>query len=140
MQQKMMKYMMVFMAFMFYKVPSGLGIYFITSSLWQVCERLLLPKVQPAPVASATDDGKSPPSGRGGRGGSSPGGGGGNGGGPPAPAKPPGRFAQLFEKIMAEASKDSTYRKMAGDKDKDGGGGDRSRDKGKPRARPGRRR
>src|SRR5207248_2913870 len=40
-QQKMMKYMMVFMAFMFYKVPSGLGIYFITSSLWQICERLL---------------------------------------------------------------------------------------------------
>ena len=33
-QQKMMKYMMIFMAFMFYKVPSGLGIYFITSSLW----------------------------------------------------------------------------------------------------------
>lgn len=43
-QQKMMKYMMIFMAFMFYKVPSGLGIYFITSSLWQIGERLLLPK------------------------------------------------------------------------------------------------
>jgi YidC/Oxa1 family membrane protein insertase len=45
MNQKVMKYMMVFMAFMFYKVPSGLGIYFITSSLWQICERLLLPKI-----------------------------------------------------------------------------------------------
>ena len=45
MQQKMMKYMMVFMAFMFYKVPSGLGIYFITSSLWPIGERLLLPKI-----------------------------------------------------------------------------------------------
>ncbi len=45
MQQKMMKYMMVFMGFMFYKVPSGLGIYFITSSLWAIGERLLLPKV-----------------------------------------------------------------------------------------------
>ena len=42
MQQKTMKYMMVFMAFMFYKVPSGLGIYFITSSLWSIGERLLL--------------------------------------------------------------------------------------------------
>ena len=30
---------------MFYKVPSGLGIYFITSSLWAIGERLLLPKV-----------------------------------------------------------------------------------------------
>ncbi len=43
-QQKMMKYMMIFMAFIFYKVPAGLGIYFITSSLWQISERLLLPK------------------------------------------------------------------------------------------------
>ncbi|MHB1560890.1 MAG: YidC/Oxa1 family insertase periplasmic-domain containing protein, partial [Isosphaeraceae bacterium] len=43
--QKMMKYMMVFMGVMFYKVPSGLGIYFITSSLWAIGERLLLPKV-----------------------------------------------------------------------------------------------
>ena len=49
MQQKMMKYMMVFMGFMFYKVPSGLGIYFITSSLWAIGERLLLPKVTHAP-------------------------------------------------------------------------------------------
>ena len=37
--------MMVFMGVMFYKVPSGLGIYFITSSLWAIGERLLLPKV-----------------------------------------------------------------------------------------------
>ena len=44
-QQKMMKYMMIFMGFMFYKVPSGLGIYFITSSLWAIGERLLLPKI-----------------------------------------------------------------------------------------------
>lgn len=49
-QQTIMKYMMVFMMFMFYKVPSGLGIYFITSSLWQICERLLLPK---GPTAAA---------------------------------------------------------------------------------------
>jgi YidC/Oxa1 family membrane protein insertase len=47
MQQKMMKYMMIFMMFMFYKVPAGLSIYLITSSLWQICERLLLPKFDP---------------------------------------------------------------------------------------------
>ena len=51
MQQKMMKYMMVFMGVMFYKVPSGLGIYFITSSLWAIGERLLLPKVTHAQPA-----------------------------------------------------------------------------------------
>ena len=45
MQQKMMKYMMIFMAFMFYRVPSGLGLYYIVSSSWQICERLLLPKL-----------------------------------------------------------------------------------------------
>ncbi|MDX2039054.1 MAG: membrane protein insertase YidC [Isosphaeraceae bacterium] len=53
MQQKMMKYMMIFMAVMFYKVPSGLGLYFITSSLWQICERLLLPKMAARHAAAA---------------------------------------------------------------------------------------
>lgn len=53
-QQKTMKFMMIFMAFIFYKVPAGLGIYFITSSLWQIGERLLLPKpAAPAPVVAA---------------------------------------------------------------------------------------
>ncbi len=47
MQQKMMKYMMVFFGVMFFKVPSGLCIYFISSSLWGIAERKLLPK--PAP-------------------------------------------------------------------------------------------
>jgi YidC/Oxa1 family membrane protein insertase len=32
---------------MFYKVPAGLCIYFITSSFWGICERKLLPKSQP---------------------------------------------------------------------------------------------
>jgi YidC/Oxa1 family membrane protein insertase len=54
MQQKMMKYMMVFMGFMFFKVPAGLCVYFITSSLWGICERKLLPKAKPKePVADA---------------------------------------------------------------------------------------
>jgi YidC/Oxa1 family membrane protein insertase len=137
MQQKMMKYMMIFMAFMFYKVPSGLGIYFITSSLWQIGERLLLPKV--THVAPAAGDEGTPPPGGGGRGG--PGGGGGNEDG--APPKPPGRIARLWEKVMEEAAKDPTYRKLVDD----GGRGkgeekerDRGRDRGKPKARPGRRR
>ena len=44
MQQKMMKYMMIFMGVMFFKVASGLCIYFIASSLWGIAERKLLPK------------------------------------------------------------------------------------------------
>jgi len=47
MQQNMMTYMTVFMGVMFYKVPAGLCIYFITSSLWGIAERKLLPKPKP---------------------------------------------------------------------------------------------
>jgi YidC/Oxa1 family membrane protein insertase len=47
MQQQMMTYMTVFMGIMFYKVPAGLCLYFITSSLWGIAERKLLPKVKP---------------------------------------------------------------------------------------------
>jgi YidC/Oxa1 family membrane protein insertase len=57
MQQKMMKYMTVFMGVMFFKVPAGLCIYFITSSLWSIVERKWLIKQKPAP--SAASGGKS---------------------------------------------------------------------------------
>jgi YidC/Oxa1 family membrane protein insertase len=50
MQQQMMKYMMIFMGVLFYKVPSGLCIYFIASSLWGLAERKMLP-----PVGKKTD-------------------------------------------------------------------------------------
>ncbi|MSR59153.1 MAG: membrane protein insertase YidC [Planctomycetaceae bacterium] len=46
MQQKMMNYMMIFMGVMFYKVPAGLCVYFIASSLWGMAERKLLPKAR----------------------------------------------------------------------------------------------
>jgi len=44
MTQRMMTFMTLFIGLMFFKVPSGLCIYFITSSLWGVAERKLLPK------------------------------------------------------------------------------------------------
>lgn len=44
MTQRMMTVMTLFIGLMFFKVPSGLCIYFITSSLWGVAERKLLPK------------------------------------------------------------------------------------------------
>jgi len=50
MQQKMMKYMFVFMGIMFYKVAAGLCIYFTISSLWGLCERKLLPKKTATPA------------------------------------------------------------------------------------------
>lgn len=122
-QQKVMKFMMIFMGFMFYKVPSGLGLYFITSSLWQISERLLLPKV--SHVDPTGDDRK----GGGGGPGDPPGGG--RGGNMP-PGKPPGRLAQFWEKVKEEAAKDSSTHRNIGLPD--------DRDKGKPRAKPGRRR
>lgn len=53
MQQTMMTYMTVFMGIMFYKVPAGLCLYFITSSLWSVVERKLITKPKP-PTAGGT--------------------------------------------------------------------------------------
>ncbi len=44
MQQKIMKYMMVFMGILFFKVASGLCVYFIASSAWGLAERKFLPK------------------------------------------------------------------------------------------------
>ena len=51
MQQKIMKYMMIFMGLMFFKVASGLCIYFIASSLWGVGERRSCRKPAPCPLA-----------------------------------------------------------------------------------------
>jgi YidC/Oxa1 family membrane protein insertase len=143
-QQKVMQIMMVMMAVMFYKVPSGLGIYFITSSLWSIGERLLLPKITHAPalvVGGSAEPGKD----SGGRGKSGPGGRPGPGeNGPAAPKKPPGAFSQFMERILDEARKDPTYRKMVEQREGNEGTadkkseGDGRRDRGKPRARPGR--
>ena len=59
MQQKMMKYMTVFMGVMFFKVPAGLCIYFITSSLWSIVERKWIIKQKPVAAAGGKSDGKS---------------------------------------------------------------------------------
>ncbi|MBN2473436.1 MAG: YidC/Oxa1 family insertase periplasmic-domain containing protein [Pirellulales bacterium] len=51
MQQKIMQYMMIFIGVMFFKVASGLCIYFVASSFWGLAERKLLPKHTPAAAA-----------------------------------------------------------------------------------------
>ena len=63
MQQKVMKYMMIFMGVMFFKVASGLCIYFIASSLWGLAERKFLPKTAAAAAerTSQPATGEEPP-------------------------------------------------------------------------------
>ncbi len=129
MSQKMMKYMMVFMSFMFYKVPSGLGLYFITSSSWAICERLLLPKmIKSKPIEPEVDPGDGRLAAR-----PRPGGNGNGNGNGPAPPKP-GGFRDRLRQIVEEASKDRTVRNDDKDRDRDWGkGGNR------PRPKPGKR-
>ncbi|MBW3599552.1 MAG: YidC/Oxa1 family membrane protein insertase, partial [Planctomycetes bacterium] len=52
MQQQVMKVMMIFMGVMFFKVPAGLCIYFIVSSLWGIFERTVLLPNTPRPGAA----------------------------------------------------------------------------------------
>jgi YidC/Oxa1 family membrane protein insertase len=54
MQQNMMMYMTVFMGLLFFKVPAGLCLYFITSSIWSLIERKLVKRLGPPPKPPAT--------------------------------------------------------------------------------------
>ncbi|TWT52798.1 Membrane protein insertase YidC [Rubripirellula amarantea] len=47
MTQKMMNFMTLGMGLLFFRVPAGLCLYFITSSLWGICERVLVKKTLP---------------------------------------------------------------------------------------------
>ncbi len=58
-QQQVMKYMMFFMALMFFKVPCGLCLYFIASTLWGIAERLWLPQTLPATAAAGVASGSA---------------------------------------------------------------------------------
>lgn len=51
-QQNVMLYMSVFMSILFYRVPAGLCIYFITSSIWGLTERQLLKPAKDADLSS----------------------------------------------------------------------------------------
>jgi len=132
-QQKMMKYMMVFMAFMFYKVPSGLGLYFITSSLWQIGERLLLPKIMKTPQTPlVVGDGQNgaPGGSNGSARGPKPGGGG-------KPNAPQGWLGQRLEKLLDEAAKDKTIRNTDRTRNINGNGsGGTNGDGNRPRSKP----
>ncbi len=60
MQLQMMKYMTLFMGFMFFKVASGLCLYFIASSVWGIAERKLIPKPK-INLTGVTNDAEAPP-------------------------------------------------------------------------------
>jgi len=71
MTQTMMKYMTVFMGVIFFKVPAGLCIYFITSSIWSLFERQLVKRTIPPPnlagvpaVVSPTSEPPAQPKGK----------------------------------------------------------------------------
>lgn len=49
MTQKIMTIMTLMMAIFFFRVPAGLCIYFITSSLWGIAERLIVKRTLPPP-------------------------------------------------------------------------------------------
>lgn len=61
MTQTMMMYMTVFMGLMFFKVPAGLCIYFITSSIWSLFERKLVKRLGPPPKPPAAPTPPEPP-------------------------------------------------------------------------------
>jgi YidC/Oxa1 family membrane protein insertase len=60
MSQTMMKWMTAFMAVFFFKVPAGLCIYFITSSIWSLIERQIVKKTIPPSNALAVTSSNEP--------------------------------------------------------------------------------
>lgn len=108
MQQKIMNYMMIFMGVMFYKVPAGLCVYFIASSLWGMGERKLLPKAKPGAAPQAAQGGSAADQS------------GNSGGRPPRPSfddKPDGGGGGLWSMLLKAAEKETAARRP-GDKRK----------------------
>ena len=112
MTQNMMQVMTIFMGVMFFKVPSGLCIYFITSSAWSLVERKLVKRSMPPPKANQPAVPQLPlPSGNG------------TSKAPPArsnpkdrrkgqaePAKPLSRFEEMKRMLEKPAVKSTTQR------------------------------
>lgn len=105
-QQKMMKFMMIFMGLFFYKIAAGLALYFICSTAWGLTERKLIPKpkikeeVLPPPPSVGAN---------------------GKVGGPPAPK---GFFGRLMDKVE-EAQRLSESQRQIRNEPRDGGGNTR---------------
>ncbi|MGE0378480.1 MAG: YidC/Oxa1 family insertase periplasmic-domain containing protein, partial [Planctomycetaceae bacterium] len=99
MQYKMMNFFTIFIGFMFYRVPAGLCVYFIASSLWGIAERKLLELMDTGSSGASSASAVSSDGGRSDDGfNSRP--------SDPAPPKPPGLLQRLME--AADHAKDST--------------------------------
>ena len=81
-----MKYMMIFMAFIFYKVPAGVCLYYIATNAWGLLERKLIPKPTLKPTAT---DSKGP---------------GGKAKGPATPAEPKSWLPVICRKDLATSA------------------------------------
>ncbi len=92
-QQKMMSFMMILMAAMFYRVPSGLCLYFIATNIWSMTERWLFERKA---KAAALNPAPNPPP-------VAP-------GNPPQPKKPSPLLA-LWNQMVQAADKDSTLKR-----------------------------
>ena len=91
-QQKMMSFMMIMMAAMFYRVPSGLCLYFIATNIWSMTERSLLERKA---KAEALNPPPTPPSGP---------------SNPPQPKKP-SWFSTWWYNMVEAADKDVSIKK-----------------------------
>lgn len=107
--QNMMQIMTIFMGVLFFKVPSGLCIYFITSSAWSLIERKLVKRLAPPSALNlatekvASTDPKSPRNGKnsGSRRGNNR---------DAQPAKPQGKFQELMKMLEKPSVKSATQR------------------------------
>ena len=117
MQRKVMQYMMFFMGFLFFKVPSGLCLYFIVSTVWGLVERRFVPKAPKIPADTTIDvtpiepkkspDTKKPPVKKIGKGQDSK-----------TPPKPEGRFAKWWREVLEKAAEQQKLGQQNKDKDK----------------------
>lgn len=111
MTQNVMQVMTVFMGVLFFKVPSGLCIYFISSSLWSLVERKLVKRMtppksaEPATPAIANTESAKPTKSNSGRRGREP-----------VVEKPKSKLQAMMEMIDKKASHSTTHRKNPKDK------------------------
>ncbi|MBC8114990.1 MAG: membrane protein insertase YidC [Candidatus Saccharimonas sp.] len=96
-QQKMMSFMMIMMAAMFYRVPSGLCLYFIATNIWSMTERWLLERKAKADAQNSPPAPPSSPSGP---------------GNPPQPKKP-SPFSNWWYSMVEAADKDVSIKKKS---------------------------
>jgi YidC/Oxa1 family membrane protein insertase len=100
MQQKMMNFMMIFFGAMFYRVPSGLCIYFIASSVWGMVERWLLNKlskeVPPGPAVAEKTEKKGESTAE-------------------TPSKTVSRIGELWNRLQQAADKDVSITRSNGE-------------------------